>query len=308
MLSTEKKAAQSYETMQAPTSANELMGRRLIMNRWLLLLIMLLAMAVGVESCGVGESDRAYCETSQAKRGSIKVEGSGPVAKVDVDVAGFTRVHLATIGTIYVDFGKTEGLVIEAEDNLIEYFEIEVKKGSLKIDTRKNTNLRPRKPVRFHVTMKSLEAIALSSSGDAVLPDIESKDFAIALSSSGDLEMGKLTTSYLDVSLSSSGDAEIEKLAAESIDVALSSSGDLSVGGGKVEQQNVSLSSSGDYDARDLESAAARVRLSSSGDAYVWVNEDLTATVTSSGSVYYSGNPSVRQSTSSSGRVKRMSH
>ena len=75
------------------------------MKRWFLLLGLVVAMAVGIESCGVGDSDRAYCETHHAKAKSHRIEGSGSVVKVDVDVAGFTSVHLATIGTVYVYLG-----------------------------------------------------------------------------------------------------------------------------------------------------------------------------------------------------------
>ncbi len=246
------------------------------------------------------------CDTGQAEWKAKRIDGTGSVVRAKRDVSGFTGVHLATMGTVYVTIGKTEGLEIEAEDNLIEYFETEVTDGTLKINTRRKFNLKAKEPIKYFVTVKKLDMIALSSSGDAHLPQIENKTFSIALSSSGDLKMKGLATQHLDVSISSSGDAHIEMIGAESIDAALSSSGDLHFGGGEVEDLRLSVSSSGDFDGIDLKSERAKVILSSSGDAYVWVTDDLVATLSSSGSVHYSGDAAVTKQRSSSGRVKRM--
>lgn len=246
------------------------------------------------------------CDTGRAEWKSQRVDGSGSVVRVGRDVGDFTGVHLSTIGTVHVKMGKTDGLEIEAEENLIEYIETEVEDGTLKISTRKRFNLKAKEPIKYFVTIKKLDRIALSSSGDAILPQIENESFAIALSSSGDLQVKSLAVGHLDVNISSSGDASIEMIGAESIDAALSSSGDLQFGGGEVEDLNLSISSSGDFDGIDLKAERAMVKISSSGYAYVWVTDDLVVTLSSSGSVHYSGDPVLTKQRSSSGKVKRM--
>ena len=246
------------------------------------------------------------CDTGQAEWKSQRVDGSGSVVRVSRGVSGFTGVHLSTIGTVYVKIGKTEGLEIEAEENLIEYIETEVEDGTLKISNRKKFNLKAREPIKYFITVRNLDRIALSSSGDAVLPHIEDERFAIALSSSGDLEVKSLAVEDLDVNISSSGDAYIGMIGAGSIDATLSSSGDLQIDGGEVGHLKLKISSSGDFDGVDLKAERAKVKISSSGDAYVWVTDDLVATLSSSGSVHYAGDPSVTKQISSSGKVKRM--
>ncbi len=246
------------------------------------------------------------CDTGQAEWKAQRIDGTGSVVRVSRDVGDFTGVHLATTGTVHVKLGKTEGLEIEAEDNLIEYIETEVEDGTLKISTRRKFNLKAREPIEYFITVKNLDLIALSSSGDADLPQIETRSFSIVLSSSGDLKMKGLATAHLDVGISSSGDAYIEMIGAESIDAALSSSGDLQFGGGEVGDLRLTVSSSGDFEGLDLKAERARVTLSSSGDAYLWVTDDLVATLSSSGSVHYSGDPAVTKQRSSSGKVKRM--
>jgi hypothetical protein len=246
------------------------------------------------------------CDTGRAEWKTQRIEGSGSVVLASRQVSDFTGVHLSTIGTVHVKIGKTVSLEIEAEENLIDYIETEVENGTLKISNRRKFNLKAKEPVNYFVTVKRLDTIVLSSSGDAVLPQIENKRFSIALSSSGDLKVKGLAVEHLDVNISSSGDAYIDMIGAESIDAALSSSGDLQFGGGEVHDLDLSISSSGDFDGIDLKAGSAKVSISSSGDAYVWVTDDLVATLSSSGSVHYSGDPSVTIQRSSSGRVKRM--
>jgi hypothetical protein len=55
-----------------------------------------------------------------------------------------------------------------------------------------------------------------------------------------------------------------------------------------------------------MRSGQVTVTLSSSGNARLWVEESLDANLSSSGSVYYKGDPEVFDSHSSSGRVRRI--
>jgi hypothetical protein len=234
------------------------------------------------------------------------IRGSGNVVEEARPVSGVTAVSLATLGDLTIELGDTESFRIEAEDNLLEYIETDVRNGELSIRLRPNTMVNPSVPVRYYLTVSGLDEISISSSGDVFAPDLEAERFSINLSSSGDLQMGDLQTQVLDVKISSSGDVNMGQLSADTLDVNLSSSGDLTIAGGDVTSQDVNLSSSGDYTARDLKSQRATVNLSSSGAATIWVEETLEARVNSSGDLYYRGNPTVDARTNSSGDVVRI--
>lgn len=234
-----------------------------------------------------------------------RVRGSGDLEKETRPVSGIDGVELGTIGTLTIVIGDEERLTIEAEDNLLPYIETEVRRGMLRIDTESGISLRPRKRIRYHLTVKSLEEIAISSSGDVVAPDLEAKNFRITISSSGDLEMGILSCRKLDIDVSSSGDVFIEELNATTLSVSISSSGDVEIDDGRVDKQEITISSSGDFLARHLNSETAEVRISSSGDAHVRVEEFLRARTSSSGDVNYYGDPKVRSHESSSGDIRR---
>lgn len=211
------------------------------------------------------------------------VRGSGNVVEESRPVSGITGVELATLGNLSIELGNTESLRIEAEDNLLEYFQTEVRNGQLRIDIQDDVRLVTTEPVNYYLTVTSLDSIKISSSGDIQAPDLQAEDFSIIISSSGDLQL--------------------ETLNADTLAVNISSSGDLEVGGGRVQTQDVTISSSGNYMAQDLASDRADVRISSSGSATIWVQGTLRAILSSSGDVRYRGNPTVDATTTSSGNV-----
>jgi hypothetical protein len=235
------------------------------------------------------------------------IRGSGDVVEEARAVSGVTGVNLATIGNLTIEVGNTESFRIEAEDNLMEYLETEVRGGELIIGSQDNININATKPVNYYLTVTSLDTIEISSSGDIEAPDLEAERFSITISSSGNLEMGDLEAETLTVKISSSGDVTMGMLNADTLEVDISSTGNLDIAGGRVESQNITINSSGKYRAQDLESGEAEVRLNSSGSATIWVKNHLRAILKSSGDLRYRGNPTVDSTTDSSGDVIQIS-
>jgi hypothetical protein len=233
------------------------------------------------------------------------VRGSGNVVVETRAVSGITGVNLATLGNLTIEVSNTESFRIEAEDNLMEYFETDVRNGKLRIDTP-DIRLEATEPVNFYLTVKGLDTIEITSSGDIEAPDLEAERFSISIASSGDLQMGDLEADTLSVNISSSGDVTMGVLNANTLDVDINSNGDLDIVGGEVETQKITISSSGNYRAQNLASDEADVRISSSGSATIWVQDNLKATLNSSGDVRYRGNPTVDAKTHSSGDVRQI--
>jgi predicted small secreted protein len=241
----------------------------------LLLIFLLILCAVALTACvidvgGTGED----------------VRGSGNVTTEDRPVSGVTGVALRTLGDLTIEVGDQESLRIEAEDNLLQYLETTVSGGVLNIQEAEDVDLRPKKAVRYYLTVKSLESIEVTSSGNVTAP--------------------VLTAGGLTVDVTSSGDVEVASLEADSLEVRLSSSGGVTIGGGQVTSQEARLSSSGDYDAGDLRSSSATVGLSSSGSAIIWVTDRLEADLSSSGHLEYYGSPQADVNESSSGDARSL--
>ena len=107
------------------------------------------------------------------------VYGSGRVVEEELKVSDFTGVKLATFGDLYIETGDEETLRIKAEDNLIRYFESGVTGDSLEIGQQVGVTLHPRRPVRFYLTVKKLDTIALSGSGNIKTPDLAAERISV---------------------------------------------------------------------------------------------------------------------------------
>ena len=211
------------------------------------------------------------------------VRGSGYISEEIHTFTGIAGVQLATMGELEIRLGDKEELRIEADDNLLQHFEAERDGGTLRIGTIDRTWLRPSRTVRYTLTVKELEFIGLSSSGNAHAP--------------------ALSADRLEIRVTSSGNLSVDDIEADSLDVRITSSGNVRIGDGVVDRLDLRLSSSGNYDGEFVRSARVIARVSSSGTARLWAEESIDASASSSGSISYSGDPEVFES---SGRVRRI--
>jgi hypothetical protein len=252
------------------------------------------------------------------------IRGSGNVKTEPRAASGFNAVELAGIGKLLVEQTGRESLSVEAEDNLLPYLTTEVRGSRLVIGMKPYTNLKPTKPVVFRLSVKGLEAVSLSGSGDIEAGALNSPQFTAGLSGSGNLSLGKVTAAHF--ALHSSGSGEFKSLGIKSDEVRLDDSGsgdstidnletkNLNVGqtgsgslrlSGHGDSQEIKVTGPGAYQAENLDSRTVTITLSGSGSADLKVSERLNATLTGSGSVNYSGEAEVQKTISGSGRVNK---
>ncbi len=221
--------------------------------------------------------------TSTANGNGQRITGSGPVVEEVRDVKGVTGVELGMQGILHISAGDTTSLRIEAQDNLMQYIETQVSGGTLLIRNTPGYDLRDTRPIEYYLTVEKLDNIEVSSSGD--------------------IEVGNLKSNSLSIRSNSSGDIKIDGLDGPSLDVKISSSGEVKISNGQIQEQNIDISSSGDYLAGNLASSTADIDLTSSGSATIWVTDHLNGSLSSSGNIYYAGNPKVNIRTTSSGKA-----
>ena len=253
------------------------------------------------------------------------VSGSGRIAAETRNLSGFTSVSLAGIGNVYLTQGAAESVRIEAEDNLIPYFDTSVQGSTLKIgikDQCMGISLQPTKPVKFYVTLPRVEAVTLAGSGNIVAGQIQAGAFRISLLGSGNISTDALTATNLDILLSGSGNVRLGTVSASQVNANIAGSGDIQVDtltadkvssktagsgnislGGTVTEQSAEILGSGDYLANGLRSATATLRVTGSGNSQVSTSRTLNVTILGSGDVAYSGHPTVNASIAGSGKV-----
>jgi hypothetical protein len=253
------------------------------------------------------------------------ISGSGKLASETRNLSGFTSVTLAGIGNVYLTQGPAESIRIEAEDNLIPYFDTSVQGSTLKIgikDQYMGVSLQPTRPVKFYVTLPKIEAVTLAGSGNIFAGKLQAGAFRISLLGSGDISTDNLAATDLDIHLGGSGNISLGTVSASQVTAYIAGSGDIQLGiltadkissqtagsgditiGGKVNEQSTEILGSGDYLAGGLKSATATVRVTGSGDSQVSATGTLNVTILGSGDVAYSGSPKLNASIAGSGKV-----
>jgi hypothetical protein len=217
------------------------------------------------------------------------IRGSGYTESEIRPVSGIRSVRLDNQGDLTIELGDTESLVVEAEDNLLPFIVTEVRGGELHIYNEGRNWFRNRNPIRYHLTVKSLEGLSIGSTGSINAPDLSADRFEIGIRSTGNLVMGDLEAGDVDIDVSSTGDVMLRRLEAARLEVNISSTGHVSIRNGRVSNQTIRISSTGSYEAMDLDSNVAEVRLSSTGSAFISVNDYMEANLSSTGSVHYRG-------------------
>lgn len=214
------------------------------------------------------------------------VRGSGEVIEEQRVVEDFSSVNLAGLGHLYIELGQEEALTIEAEDNLIGYIETEVKGQELVISIQDDINIQPEEPIRYYLTVVSLDEVVVSGLGDVEVPELDVDRFKVLISGAGDIDIDALT--------------------ADSFEVVISGLGDLNVADGVVDTQEILISGGGSYSASRMESSAAEVTISGLGSANLRVSDTLDVTISGGGDIDYYGSPSVSSSISGLGNLNQV--
>jgi hypothetical protein len=218
--------------------------------------------------------------------GGDEIKGSG-IAKSQTRALGpFTGVKLSLPATTEVRIGATEGITIEADDNLLPMIETVVERGELKVrPTRDNLYLRSR-TMKIVITARSIDRLSLDGSGSITTGALRADKISLAVGGSGTITVGAVE--------------------AERVSVAVGGSGDIKVGGGRAERLSVTIGGSGDVDAGGLKVDDAGITVGGSGTSTVWATNRLSYTIAGSGDVRYYGDPRISRTVVGSGDAERL--
>jgi hypothetical protein len=211
------------------------------------------------------------------------LRGSGKLITENRPVSNFDRVTLSGSGRVIITQNGEESLVVETDDNIMEYVTTEVRGGTLELGFD-SVRAGPISPTRLTFTLS--------------VDDLE----GLTISGSGDIESERIETDSLNILVSGSGDMRIDSLTADTVEAQISGSGEIRLAG-EATGQDIEISGSGQYRAEDLHSDTVAVDIGGSGDATVWATNSLNANIGGSGTVNYYGSPTVNVSESGSGSI-----
>jgi hypothetical protein len=211
-------------------------------------------------------------------------------------VSGFDRLSVRYYGDVVLEQGDTEGLVIEAYEELLPRIKSEVREGQLAIgfdvqwwerltEWMKLSGLTDKK-IRYKINMRQINGISLSGSVDLQATQIKSENCSISISGSGKLQIGQFEGLKLAITVSGSGAIELA---------------------GSAQRHTLHISGSGTIKAADFMTQEAEIHISGSARALVKVAQTLNVHISGAGDVQYLGQPQVHQHISGVGRVRQVS-
>lgn len=273
--------------------------------------------------------------------GMTVVSGSGEIVEEARNVRNYSRIIFSAPGELTINQNGGEGLVIEADDNLLDYIQTNVKGDTLYIEVEPDLiQLFPSQTIRYSLDVDELTNVTLSGSGEIHAGVLLASNLAFDLNGSGRILIGAMKSQATDLNLNGSGTFSFGSLMTGQLTTSLNGSGNIlmqeavvkiavveisgsvtlsgtnlvadtlemvingsgnSVLAGEVNQQTVALHGSGNYQARDLQSQVTEVKIIGSGNSNVWVTDELSILITGSGDVTYRGKPQITELITGSG-------
>lgn len=213
------------------------------------------------------------------------IVGSGHVTSETRAVSGFHGVEVTGSADATVTQGDSEGLVVEAEDNLLPLLESTVGgDGILRLGFKKHLGrIESRKSVVFKVSAKALDRLMMIGSGSIHAPSLTADKAWLQLPGSGEITVDRVQTGEVSLSVEGSGKVKLA---------------------GKSTRQTIEVDGSGEYLGAGLETDDTKVEINGSGETDIRAAKTLMVQINGSGSVRYHGSPSVEKQVNGSGEIE----
>lgn len=239
-----------------------------------------------------------------------RIKGEGEVITEQIVLESFKEVQLKRGWEVVLIPASSNYMVVEANENLYEVLDYENQSGNLRIGSLKQISKADSKKITLYFT-ETLESLKVSSGTQVTSPErLNFEDFNLDISSGAevtlDLELNSLdleTSSgadayltlvldelYVDSSSGSSANLEVNTISTK---VESSSGSDVILKGSSNELE-VKSSSGSSVNSKAFEAEKVTAKASSGASISVYPVDELSATISSGGDVYYYNKPNGR--------------
>ncbi|HNW51608.1 MAG TPA: head GIN domain-containing protein [Prolixibacteraceae bacterium] len=230
------------------------------------------------------------------------ISGTGPIVTQTFDLEPFDKVEDGTVVDVEIVQGDSQKVVVEGNENMMNYIELQVINNKLHIDLIHGSFSHFK--LKVYITVPTLREVEAESTGDIHLDEfIGLESLNLYSTSTGNIHADGVfeIENKLRVKSSSTGNISIAANCYQ-VEVESTSTGNISIKG-NCHLQEVELHGTGNYNAFDLNSEECTILTNGTGDARVTVSEELDAKIHSIGSIYYKGNPRVNIQDTSIGKL-----
>ena len=157
-----------------------------------------------ISSVASSSTDSSRQESSSSSQGDTSNETGGVTSEAR-DVSGFDEVELQGVGNLSLEQTGSESLTVEAEEDVLPKIRTEVENKRLIISPERNTSINTTKPINYKLTVKNLNTLEVSGSGNVEAEDINTDELAVTIGGAGDVEIRGSADSQ-EVEISGSGE------------------------------------------------------------------------------------------------------
>jgi hypothetical protein len=216
-----------------------------------------------------------------------RIDGNGQIVTKVFNTSDYDKISGRNSLNIVLVEGKEGTITVEAESNIMEHLEVEVKGDRLEIGIEDGYNINTRKGIQVRVPVKNISSLSMAGSGDITSTvKLKSRNMHISVAGSGDIAV-EVTSEKLRVSIAGSGDIKLS---------------------GRTEHLDASVAGSGDISAFNLKANNVDASIAGSGDVSVYcTGGELQASIIGSGDLRYKGTTSkIKKSIMGSGDITKM--
>lgn len=212
------------------------------------------------------------------------ITGSGNIKSEKRSISGAKYLVNQTPAKVILTTGSNEQIVVETDDNLINFVNTYVRDHQLFI-TMSDCSFSTKYMV-VYATLKDINGIKVKGSGDVVT-------------------RGYFKTNALKLLVQGSGNIDVSNASANKVTIAVVGSGDIKIGG-ETNTLEVEIKGSGDVSTESLRVNSANIFIAGSGDCTLYSANTLNVKILGSGTVYLHRKPSnLKYSITGSGSIER---
>ena len=214
------------------------------------------------------------------------IEGNGNIITQSRNIKNAHRVKLAGSFDVELTQGANTSVEVIGDDNILPFIITTEHDGFLIIKTKDHLSYNSTDGIKIKITTPRLENLQLARSGNIIGKGkfVGSEKLVLKIAGSGDIKL-EVNTPTITSDIAGSG----------SITLA-----------GETKEETINIAGVGNYLAETLMAENAKVKIAGSGDVKLFVSTNLDVNIAGVGSVFYKGNPTVKQKVAGSGDVKKI--
>ncbi|WP_299706212.1 head GIN domain-containing protein [uncultured Pontibacter sp.] len=211
------------------------------------------------------------------------IKGEGELVSQNRNASGFKGINVSGGFAVELTQGNNEGVRIEAQENLLNSIQTEVKNGVLHIYT--SDNISSTKGMKAYITIRELNSVSISGGVKVVgNSTFKANSFDLDMSGGSKVQLA-IDTKKLKADMSGASKVELS---------------------GVADEVRMDMSGASKVDASELESKRVHVEASGASNVKVFARNELTVNASGATKVAYKGDPSISSNVSAAAKISKM--